>query len=110
MLDLGAGKGGDLKKWYYAHIKFLWAVEPNRESLEGKEGFRERLAGIIAEQSRPGKKSFVDSFGKNVRIINTGAENSAEITRVMIDKPSWMEHSQAEVVSFLLLHVILLQR
>jgi hypothetical protein len=88
VLDLGAGKGGDLGKWNHAEIKFLWAVEPNKDSLEKPKGFMDRLSKLP------------ERFRANTYVINSGAENTAFISsELMASQPKWMSTSQAEVVS-----------
>jgi hypothetical protein len=87
--DLGAGKGGDLAKYLNSKIEHLWAVEPNREYVEGPEGFKERLA------------KYDQSFQKRVEVIVTGAEDSSGITKAMMKSQEDEKtlSSQAEVMA-----------
>jgi SAM-dependent methyltransferase len=72
VLDLGAGKGGDLLKYKDAGITYLWAVEPNKSYIEDEDGFKDRLKG------------YPINFQKNVEIIETNAENTKLISDTII--------------------------
>lgn len=72
VLDLGSGRGGDIDKYEAAGIKFLWAVEPNKNFISSKDGFSDRLS----------RKS--PSFQKNVEVVNLKAEQTKDISERMI--------------------------
>lgn len=89
VLDLGSGMGGDLYKFYSSRIKFLWAVEPNKNYIEEKNGLIDRL------------KSMDSNFSSKVKIINTGAESTKLITQEMIQSniKYSLNTDQANIVS-----------
>ena len=70
VLDLGAGKGGDLSKYQLANINKLYAVEPNTT-------FRNELENRI--------KNFKDLSYK-VEIIPEEAQNTFDIKKVLAGK------------------------
>lgn len=94
VLDIGAGLGGDLWKFYHAKTSYLWAVEPNRKFIEGPEGFRERLQKVAAQ--RGGK-----DWAGNVETINAGVEETKQIAEVMMTskKDGSVPNDLAEVVT-----------
>jgi len=87
IIDFGAGKGGDLSKIANSDIKYYWAVEPNREYINGKDGFIDRL------------KKYKPNFQKKVEVILTGAEDTKAITQAMMKSKddSKVPESQAQV-------------
>ena len=76
ILDLGFGRAGDIHKYEEANVKFIWAVEPNKDNIN------EALRRI---EEKPNMK-------KKIKIINLPAQNSGEILDAMNDK-------KADVVS-----------
>lgn len=62
VLDLGAGKGGDLFKYAASNVKYLWAVEPNSQYITEPEGLEYRLRKLPELMNR-------------TTIIQTGAED-----------------------------------
>jgi hypothetical protein len=72
ILDLGAGKGGDLSKYNPTGITYLWAVEPNQLFINGPQGFKERL------------EKYDLSFKQKVQIINAKAEDTKTISNALI--------------------------
>lgn len=66
VVDLGAGKGGDLSKYQSARIRGLYLVEPNTGYL--KE-LRERVSKLIQH----------DDFTKRITIIQAFAEETQKI-------------------------------
>ena len=63
LLDIGSGKGGDVSKWRQGGFSKIVAVEPNSQYITE---LRRRLKN--------------ENMGDNVRIIQTGGENSSLIS------------------------------
>jgi hypothetical protein len=89
VLDLGAGKGGDLFKYSTANIQHLVAVEPNKEFLYEKD------------DSLKNRLSKLDSLIPKVTLINTGAEDTKTITNNLLglQEKSTLTSSQVNLVS-----------
>jgi hypothetical protein len=85
VLDLGAGRGGDLIKYFKkAKIRYLWAVEPNLDNIENPvDGFKQRIINLKLDP-------------KKIMIINEKAENSQNITNAMIER---VKTTKADIVS-----------
>ena len=71
IVDLGAGKGGDLFKYRNANIQYLVAVEPNKNFLFGKNENEDSLKNRLSKIS-----NMIDK----VSLVNTGAEDTKTIT------------------------------
>lgn len=80
VLDIGSGRGGDLTK-YQHRVKYLYAVEPNKDNLQELE---RRLDGL------PNLKS-------KTSVINVGGEENIKITNVIREK-----YQKVDIISFML--------
>lgn len=77
VLDLGAGRGGDLWKEWHAKTAFIWAVEPNDDFVNGPDGFNDRLSKVSNTSPEAAK------WAENVQVIQTGAQNTRIIRETM---------------------------
>ena len=69
VLDLGAGKGGDLGKYFFAKIAHLWAIEPNEQYVKyDEDSFVERL------------KKYDITFKSKVEVLISKAEDTQKIS------------------------------
>ena len=87
VIDLGAGKGGDLIKYKNAHIKFLWAIEPFEENLVNPDdGMYKRINNIYHSNDFL-KYSDDLEIRKTpdvpIMTINTGAEDYDKIYKAL---------------------------
>lgn len=85
VLDLGIGNGGDLGKYERNKIKYLWGVEPDNDHF--KELTKIRL---------PKFKHFTND---NSTFIYTTAENTALISKEMLNSATDDISSQANVIN-----------
>jgi hypothetical protein len=69
VLDLGAGKGGDLGKYDRVGVKYLWAVEPYKTNYDE---FLQRISEDVFANIR-----------KKTKLIKTEAQNTSEILKEM---------------------------
>jgi ubiquinone/menaquinone biosynthesis C-methylase UbiE len=88
VVDLGAGKGGDLAKYRDARVKFLWAVEPLISNLEDYEdGMYRRMQNIWKSANfhkySPELKT-VTKTSVPIMTIHTGAQDTNTIRKAMI--------------------------
>jgi hypothetical protein len=71
ILDLGAGKGGDLPKYTNSNIKKLYAVEPNINNLN-----------VLSERL---EKTYKDIYNRVIK-INAGGEDTSILSSKIFDK------------------------
>jgi len=76
IVDLGAGKGGDLFKYRNANIQHLVAVEPNKNFLFGRNENDDSLKNRLSK---------IANMIDKVSLVNTGAEDTKTITNNLLD-------------------------